>query len=224
MRLPRLSMPDVAHHVLLRGNNKEKLFLSSHDYQVYLQFLEETASKNGCAINAFCLMVDHVHLMVTPNGDGDVSKLMQTMGRKYTQYFNVRTNREGSLFSPRFKSALVDPDYELDVVRYIETNPVRNKLEKSLDEFQWSSYRCHDSEHGDNDCFIKTPRALQALSDCKVARVKLYKKHCAESLEVSLLQKIRHETLRSRVIGDEKFLRFVEKKCGVDLNSRRAML
>lgn len=220
MRLPRLSMPNVAHHVLLRSNNKEKIFLNSHDYQVYLQFLEESAHKNGCAVNAFCLMVDHVHLMITPNGDGNVSKLMQAMGRKYTQYFNVRHNREGSLFTPRYKAALVAPEYELDVVRYIETNPVSNKLVAEPSDFKWSSYRFHDPDINQKHGFIKTPSALTALSDCKRKRLSLYKKYCSKVVDFSMLQKITKETLRSRVIGEQEFIQFVEDYCGVDLFSK----
>lgn len=220
MRHPRLSLPNVAQHVLLRSNNREKIFTSSHDYRVYLQFLEEAAKKFACDVNAFCLMPDHIHLMVTPREDGNVSKVVQVMGRRYTQYFNSRSNREGSLFSPRYKSAVVDPDYALDVVQYVETNPGRSGLVNRPQDYMWSSYRCHNHDSL-SDCFVEPPESFLKLANCRASRFKAYEARCKKKIKIPLLQRIRSETARSRVIGGEGFIERVEKYCGVKLSSRK---
>ncbi|MBU2114357.1 MAG: transposase [Gammaproteobacteria bacterium] len=125
-RLPRLYLPGCAQHVIQRGNNREACFYAEADYKAYLSFLKDAATKYQVAIHAFVLMTNHVHLLVTPQSEHGVSRMMQAQGRKYVQYFNYTYRRTGTLWEGRYKSTVVDADnYLLTVYRYIELNPVR---------------------------------------------------------------------------------------------------
>lgn len=141
-RLPRLYLPGCAQHVIQRGNNREACFYAEADYKAYLSFLKDAAAKYQVAIHAFVLMTNHVHLLVTPQGEQGVSRMMQAQGRKYVQYFNYTYRRTGTLWEGRYKSTVVDADnYLLTVYRYIELNPVRAKMVTHAAEYPWSSYQ-----------------------------------------------------------------------------------
>ncbi|MEJ2076351.1 MAG: transposase, partial [Reinekea sp.] len=125
-RRPRIYVPGVAHHVIQRGNNREACFGDESDYKAYLTYLKESALQNGVAIHAFVLMTNHVHLLVTPSDETALSKMLQTLGRRYVQYYNHKYGRTGTLWEGRYKSTLVQTEnYLLTVYRYIELNPVR---------------------------------------------------------------------------------------------------
>lgn len=141
-RLPRLYLPGCAQHVIQRGNNREACFYAEADYKAYLSFLKDAAAKYQVAIHAFVLMTNHVHLLVTPQSEQGVSRMMQAQGRKYVQYFNYTYRRTGTLWEGRYKSTVVDADnYLLTVYRYIELNPVRAKMVTHAAEYPWSSYQ-----------------------------------------------------------------------------------
>lgn len=143
-RLPRLTIPGFPHHVIQRGHDRRAIFLHDEDRERYLAALRETAAAVGMAIHAYVLMPDHVHLLVTPQGPGDVGRAIQSVGRRYVRSFNDRHARAGSMFEARYRSAVVEPErYLLPVMRYIELNPVRAHLAPGPGEFRWSSYRHH---------------------------------------------------------------------------------
>ena len=93
-RKPRFNLPGVPQHVIQRGNNCEPCFYSENDYQRYLNDLKEASSKYNCRINAYVLMTNHVHLLVTPMNENGVSQMMQSLGRRYVKYFNVLYRNE----------------------------------------------------------------------------------------------------------------------------------
>lgn len=141
-RRPRLYIPGVAHHVIQRGNNREACFYEEADYTKYLSHLKEVAEQFSVAIHAFVLMTNHVHLLVTPNDERALGKMMQALGRRYVQYFNLKYFRTGTLWEGRYKSTLVESErYLLTVYRYIELNPVRAYMVSHASEYPWSSYR-----------------------------------------------------------------------------------
>jgi putative transposase len=95
-RRPRIYIPGVAHHVIQRGNNREACFGDESNYKAYLTYLKESALQNGVAIHAFVLMTNHVHLLVTPSDETALGKMLQTLGRRYVQYFNQKYGRTGT--------------------------------------------------------------------------------------------------------------------------------
>src|SRR5207342_769567 len=125
-RLPRLDLPGIPQHIVQRGNDRQPCFADNADYLRYRQELGEAAFKHGCALHAYVLMTNHVHLLVTPAEPGAASRMTQAIGRRYVASFNARYRRTGTLWEGRFKSALVDSEhYVLACYRYIELNPVR---------------------------------------------------------------------------------------------------
>jgi putative transposase len=140
-RLPRLDLPGIPQHVVQRGNDRQACFATDVDYGQYLQELREAALKHDCAVHAFVLMTNHVHLLVTPSGAGAISRMMQAVGRRYVGSFNARYRRTGTLWEGRFKAALIDSErYLMACYRYVELNPVRAGMTTSPGEYPWSSY------------------------------------------------------------------------------------
>jgi putative transposase len=140
-RQPRLDLPGIAQHVVQRGNDRHVCFAADTDYLRYLQELREASSKHDCAIHAYVLMTNHVHLLATPAATGGISRMMQAVGRRYVGSFNARDHRTGTLWEGRFKAALVDTDrYLLTCYRYIELNPVRAHMTDNPADYPWSSY------------------------------------------------------------------------------------
>lgn len=141
-RLPRLNLPGCAQHVIQRGNNREACFYGEADCKAYLAFLKDASVKHQVAIHAFVLMTNHVHLLLTPDDQQGLSRMMQGLGRKYVQYFNFTYGRTGTLWEGRYKSTLVDADnYLLTLYRYIELNPVRANMVSHASDYPWSSYQ-----------------------------------------------------------------------------------
>ena len=139
-RQARFIVPDLALHVIQRGHNRNACFLHDTDRLVYLSSLAEMLRKTGCALHAYCLMTNHIHMLLTPpNGDA-CATLMRNLGQRYAQYFNRRYERTGALWEGRYRSCLVDSAaYVLACYRYIERNPVRAAMVSSLAEYRWSS-------------------------------------------------------------------------------------
>jgi len=130
-RQARTVIPGQAMHVMVRGNNRETIFFTDEDRRMYLDWLREAAKQFACAVHAFALMPNHVHLLLTPQNEDSLSKTMQSLGRRYAQYFNQKQNRSGTIWEGRYRSSLIDPDYFLRCQRYIELNPVRAGFESS---------------------------------------------------------------------------------------------
>jgi putative transposase len=140
-RQPRLIVPDVAVHIVQRGNDRQVCFREEVDYVVYLSSLREMLTKSQCALHAYCLMTNHVHLLVTPSRETSCASLMRDLGQRYVQYFNRRHSRTGTLWEGRFHSCLVDSAaYVLACHRYIERNPVRAGLVSEPRAYRWSSH------------------------------------------------------------------------------------
>ena len=125
-RLPRIVIPGQALHLIQRGNNRQATFYADKDYRFYLECLQDASAHHGCAIHAYVLMTNHVHLLLTPRAERAASLLMQSVGRRYVRYVNHAYQRSGTLWEGRFKSTLIDSErYLLTCSRYIELNPVR---------------------------------------------------------------------------------------------------
>lgn len=142
-RQARTVIPGQAMHVLVRGNNRETLFHEPADYAVYLDWLRIAAAQFSVAVHAYALMPNHAHLLVSPKESESLAKLMQSLGRRYAQFFNQKHGRTGTIWEGRYRSSLIDPDYLLRCQRYIELNPVRIGLESRPADCPWTSYTGH---------------------------------------------------------------------------------
>ena len=129
-------------YVIQRGNNRQACFYADQDYQFFLEWLGKYAKETGCAIHAYVLMTNHVHLLVTPKQAESAGQLMKRLGQRYVQYVNRTYRRSGTLWEGRFRSCLTqDDEYLLRCYRYIELNPVRAGMVSHPAEYPWSSYQ-----------------------------------------------------------------------------------
>lgn len=129
-------------HVRQRGNNRTACFVTDADRQFYLFHLGRALRRYGCELHAYCLMTNHVHLLLTPKGAASCALLMKHMGQLHSQYFNKLYDRTGSLWEGRFRSCPVQTqDYLLTCYAYIELNPVHAQIVRHPGDYEWSSYR-----------------------------------------------------------------------------------
>ena len=141
-RLPRLWLPGVAQHLIVRGNNRQAIFRSDGDRIFFHRCLVQTSRRFGVQVHAYVLMTNHVHLLASAAEAGAVSSVIQAMGRRYVSYFNYLHERTGTLWEGRFRACLVETErYFLACQRYIELNPVRSAITADADGFEWSSHR-----------------------------------------------------------------------------------
>jgi putative transposase len=174
-RPPRLVVPDIALHIVQRGNDRQVCFREDTDYLVYLSNLRDLARKMKCALHAYCLMTNHVHLLMTPAEPSGCVMLMRDLGQRYVGYFNRRYARTGTLWEGRFRSHLVDSAaYVLACYRYIELNPVRARMVGSPGAYTWSS---HNGNSGAVQNVLLTPHAeYAALAADDTARWAAYRR------------------------------------------------
>jgi putative transposase len=136
-------------HVVQRGNNRAACFRAKSDCQAYLRFLHQLSEKRACAVHAYCLMTNHVHLLITPATTDGCADLMRDLGQRYVQYFNRAYERTGTLWEGRFRSCVAESArYVLACYRYIELNPVRAGIVMHPRDYAWSSYQANaDGRH-----------------------------------------------------------------------------
>ena len=218
-RLPRLDLPNVPQHIVQRGNDRQPCFAGLADYQNYRQELYEAAHKHGCALHAYVLMTNHVHLLVTPEAAGGASHMMQAIGRRYVGAFNARYGRTGTLWEGRFKSALVDSDtYLLTCYRYIELNPVRARMVQQPDDYPWSSYR-HNAL-GIHDRRITPHPQYLALGQDTTTRLRAYQAMFQEALNAETQDALRAHTRQNKAFGNDRFRQQIETLVGRSMKVR----
>ncbi len=139
-RKPRLHYPGAVYHVIVRGNGGQDIFFDAGDRTRYFLLLQENVERFNLSIHAFCLMTTHIHAVMQV-GDVPLSRIMQNIGFRYTQFINRKYKRSGHLFQGRFKALLIDADsYLLELIRYIHLNPVRAGMVQYPENFIWSSH------------------------------------------------------------------------------------
>lgn len=195
---------DYPVHVIQRGNNRQTLFTSDADVAAYAHWLGEGALRFQVDVHGWVFMTNHVHLLLTPRVDHAVSRLMQSMGRRYVGHFNYSYARSGTLFEGRFRSCLVQEDrYFLTCLRYIELNPVRAGMVRDPGDYRWSSYRAH--AFGARVKFWKSHDMYVSLATDTAERQKVWRTQVAEALDIDTIAKIRHCTNTGLVLGTEQF-------------------
>ena len=203
-RRARLAIAKVPWHIIQRGNNRSPCFFSGGDYRLYLHLLKEKSQEHGCAIHAYCLMTNHVHLLLTPEEASGPSLMMKHLGQCYVQYINRTYQRSGTLWEGRFKSCLAqDEQYAMHCCRYIELNPVRASMAKHPGEYLWSSFG-HNACGARNE--IITPHSSYlSLGDSTLRRQRAYRSLVESGLSEELINSIRSATNGNFVLGDARF-------------------
>ena len=208
-RLERLVVPGTAMHVRQRGVNRGDCFIDDTDRLVFLSQLRNLAASTACALHAYCLMTNHVHLLLTPSEEDGWSTLMRDLGRRYVPYFNRRHGRTGTLWEGRFRSCLVDSArYVLACYRYIEDNPVEARMVSTASAYPWSSYAGNAGILENN---LLTPHAeYLALADGKQARQAAHRALFDRAPDAEFVAALREATEGGyALVGDELKARLV---------------
>lgn len=209
-RKPRLFVPGFPHHVIQRGNNRSACFFSNEDYQVYLDFLGDACERYGVALHAYVLMTNHSHLLMSPENADGISRVMQSLGRRYVQYINKKYIRSGTLWEGRHKSSLVDADsYLLACYRYIELNPVRAGMVDHPGDYPWSSYRVNAC--GASNSILTSHPVYQGLGSEPVKRQLKYQELVSSALNTQVLDSIRTAATFSMPLGSARFQKEIEQ-------------
>lgn len=209
-RKPRMYMAGVPCHVIQRGNNREACFFSDDDYSFYLECLKDACERYYVSCHAYVLMGNHTHLLLSPNNEEGISKVMQSLGRRYVQYINKRYKRCGTLWESRHKSSLIDAEsYLLSCYRYIELNPVRANMVAHPADYQWSSYRYN--AYGENNDLVTEHDVYLSMDPEKESRQIAYRNLFESALPKKLLHEIRNAANFSMPLGENRFKQQIEQ-------------
>jgi putative transposase len=203
-RRQRLVAPNVPLHIIQRGNNRQNCFFATSDYLVYLDLLKRSASRTGCAVHAYVLMSNHVHILISPAIEVGPGEMMKAVGERYVQYINQTYNRTGTLWEGRFRSCLVqDETYLLICHRYIELNPVRAGMVSHPSLYNWSSYRCN--AYGDANELITSHPLFDSLGNDQYERALAYRDLFRTGIKEQEVSLLRDATNYNYAFGDAAF-------------------
>ncbi len=212
-RRARLSLPGIPWHIIQRGNNRSACFFADEDYRLYLNHLTELAERFACAVHAYVLMTNHVHLLLTPEEADGPALLMKHLGQRYVQYVNRTYRRSGTLWEGRFRSCLTQTeDYVLACYRYIELNPVRADMVRHPRAYKWSSYRTN--AEGRDDPLITPHDQYRRLGRTWATRRETYRALFKAQFDARELNEIRDATNGNYALGTQRFQEQIEAALG----------
>lgn len=215
-RQPRFFVPGETLHVIQRGNNRGPIFAAEDDYRFFLNCLARASGLLAVHVHAYVLMTNHVHLLVTPRLDEGLPKVIQSVGRRYVQYFNQAYRRTGTLWEGRYRATVIDSErYLLTCMRYVELNPVRAGMVGHPAQYSWSSY--HVDAMGAPDHVVTHHELYERLGQSAAERQAAYRQLFRSQLPHSDLDAIREATHKNWALGNERFKKRVE-----ELSGRRA--
>ena len=218
-RLPRLILPGQPHHVILRGNNRQAIFFSDLDRQHLLDTLAEAATQHRVAIHAYVLMDNHLHLLLTPPSADALSRMMQSLGRRYVGWFNARHKRTGTLWEGRFRAGLIEGErHLLACMRYIELNPVRAGMCAEAAQWPWSSAAHHLGLT--RSALITEHELVWSLGNTPFEREHAYREFIAQGVSRPEQAMFTDAVLRGRPLGSETFLKPLAESHGEVVNKR----
>ncbi|MDH3912557.1 MAG: transposase [Rhodospirillales bacterium] len=201
-RFARVVVPGVPHHVTQRGNRRLDTFFNDGDYRAYIDLLAEHAATAGVAVWAYCLMPNHVHLVLVPQDADGLRRALGEAHRRYTRRVNLREGWRGHLWQERFHSFAMDEGHLLAAARYVELNPVRAGLARRARDWRWSSARAHLA--GKDDALVQVAPLLELVPD--------WRAFLAGGLAEDALEAIRRHARTGRPLGSAAFLEALEAR------------
>jgi putative transposase len=219
-RNARIILDGYPHHIIQRGHNRQVVFASDDDYLFYLDNLKEWKDTLGCKVYAYCLMTNHVHLIIDPGSHGqNLAMLMKRVAGRQTRHVNKIAKRSGTLWEGRYKSSPISTDeYLLACCRYIELNPVRAGIVATPEAYRWSSYRAKVGI-SDDDCLDFDPHYLGLAATAR-KRQKNYREYLLETISAAEAEQIRGAIQRGQLTGGAKFVKEIEAKVGKRIEFR----
>jgi putative transposase len=203
-RFARVVVPGVPHHVTQRGNRRLETFFGEADYRAYLDLMAEYCAAADVAVWAYCLMPNHVHLILVPQDADGLRRALGEAHRRYTRRINFREGWRGHLWQERFHSFAMDEGHLLAAARYVELNPVRAGLARRARDWRWSSARAHLA--GRDDGLVAVAPLLELVPD--------WRGFLAGGLAEDALEAIRRHARTGRPLGSAAFLEGLEARLG----------
>jgi putative transposase len=210
-RLPRIVIPGYPHHVTQRGNHRERTFFEDDDYELYKSLLSEAARKAATEVWCYCLMPNHVHMIVVPSDEDGLRKTFGDAHRRYTGYINARMRTTGHLWQGRFGSVVMDEEHLAHAVRYVSMNPVRAALVERAEDWRWSSVASHLV--GKDDNLVKVSPVLERYGD--------FAAFLAQEDAPEAFRTLRQSETTGRPLGSEAWMNKVSAMLGRDLKPRK---
>ena len=216
----RIILPDTPHHIIQRGHNRQTVFVSDDDYNYYRENLITFKKEFGCKIYAYCLMTNHVHLIVDPGSTPEaLSKLMKRVAGRHTRYVNKIENRSGSIWEGRFKSSVISTsEYLPACCRYIELNPLRAGMVSDPALYRWSSY--HSKVEGRRDAVVDLPPFYNALGLTVKERQQAYRDYVYSTIPEGEIKLIEEALQRGQVTGGDQFRKEISARLGIRLSNK----
>lgn len=199
-RLARVVAPGYPHHVTQRGNRLQQTFFSDDDYQAYVDLMSRSCARCHTEVWAYCLMPNHVHLIMVPAGPDGLRCAVGETHRRYTRRINLREGWMGHLWQERFHSFLLDHPHLLAAARYIENNPVRAGLCNRAEDWPWSSARAH--LRGEDDGLVRVAPMSELVAS--------WHEHLSGQTDESLAEQIHTHTRTGRPLGADAWVRDLE--------------
>ena len=206
-RMPRVVVPDYPHHVTQRGNRRQRTFFCESDYRYYIELLSRFARKAKTEIWAYCLMPNHVHLVMVPNCEDGLRATLGEAHRHYTRHVNSREGWRGHLWQERFHSFIMDENHLMAAVRYVERNPVAAGLCELPEEWKWSSAIPHIRRK--DDALVRVRPMLERVND--------WRDYLSGSSDSEDFENIEKHIRTGRPLGSPEFVRKLERLTGKDL-------
>jgi putative transposase len=200
-------------HVIQRGAHRARMFHDTGDYEVFLEFLRQSAEKHDAEVHGVMLMPNHVHLIVTPRHNSSLPRTMQQIGRWYVPHFNRKYGHVGALWQGRYRAIPIDTEkYWLTCLRYVEQNPVRAGMVAAPGEYRWSTYHAH--ARGKWSDWLTPHPVYLALGDTPAEREACYRVMCGDGLSDPDLSALRYAVHHGWAYGSPTFAAMIEATHG----------
>jgi putative transposase len=203
-RLARVVIAESPHHVTQRGNRRAPTFFEDSDYILYLKWLSEAASNARTEIWAYCLMPNHVHVILTPEDEQGLRRTFADLHRRYTGFINARHGWTGHLWQGRFGSVAMDDAYLANAVRYVAMNPVRAGLVERAEDWRWSSVRAHLA--GEDDGVVRVAPVLERVGD--------FRAFIGDDADAAAFKALRQSETTGRPLGSAGWITALERRSG----------
>ncbi len=211
-RLPRLVIPGHPHHVTQRGNRRAQTFFEEGDYALYEYLLSDAVQKASAEIWCYCLMPNHVHIIIVPSDEDGLRRAFADAHRRYTGYINTRMRVTGHLWQGRFGSVVMDEEHLANAVRYVSLNPVRARLVERAQDWPWSSATAHLS--GRDDELVTVAPVLERYGDFAAFLDQ-------EDDDAAVFRMLRQSETTGRPLGSDQWIEKLEKLTGRKLKPQK---
>ena len=206
-RIARVVVPGLPHHVTQRGNRRERIFFEAGDYALYRDWLAQSCRRFGVACWAYCLMPNHVHLILTPGDGAGLALALARTHRLYAGFANARLRQTGHVFQGRFGSVAMDEAHLIAAARYVALNPVRARLVARAQDWPHSSVRAH--LQGRDDALVDVRPLLE--------RAPRFGDLIDQAPDEGEFQRLRRSELIGRPLGAPAFVEALERQLGRSL-------